>query len=249
MKDDEYVTYRRFTDVNDVEPLACFFSENKIACKVEEVSAGNLDPLYIGYGVEKDFRVKLRKEDFVRADTLLQQYYQQDIDAMPQDYYLFGFKNTELMEIIAKRDEWGVLDFLLAQKILQQRGIDISEEKIIELKNQRIAELARPEKADMMWVNIGYVAAFAGCIMEFYSIVASSRGGTIVFGPYSLVGCIAGVFIGYSLLSQKTLPNGDKVNVYGETGRLHGKRILMFSVVITLLWILFKLYQYYNIIH
>jgi hypothetical protein len=241
-----YVTYRRFTDVRDAEPLAVFLVENKIDCTVEEVSAGNLDPLYIGYGVEKDFRVKLHKEDFVRADTLLQQYYQQDMDAMPQDYYLFGFNNPELMEIIAKRDEWGVLDFLLARRILQQRGIDISEEKLDELKTQRITELARPEKTDMMWVNIGYVATFAGCIMELYNFVVSSKGGNPFFGPYSMVGCIAGVFIGYSLLLQKTLPNGEKVYVYAEAGRQHGKRIVIFSIVLMLLWIMFKFYQFYT---
>ncbi len=245
----ELVTYRRFTDVKDAAPLAVFLSENKIECTVEEVSAGNLDPLYIGHGVEKDFRVKLKKEDFVRADILLQQYYQQDIDAMPGDYYLFSFTNYELMEIVTKRDEWGMLDFLMAQRILQQRGVDISEDRIKELGNQRIAELAKPEKTDMMWVNIGYIAAFAGCIIELYSMIASSRGKTVFFGPLALFGCITGVFTGYGLLSQKTLPNGEKVNVYAEKGRLHGKRILSLSIILLLLWIVFKLYSFFTVIH
>jgi hypothetical protein len=242
-----YVTYRRFTDVSDAEPLAVYLLENKIDCTVEEVSAGNLDTLYIGHAVEKDFRVKLRKEDFARADTLLQQYYQQDIDAMPQDYYLFGFNNPELMEIIAKRDEWGVLDFLLARRILQQRGIDISEQKLDELKTQRITELAKPEKTDMMWINIGYVAAFGGCTLELYNIIMVNRGGGLYIGPYSLIGSIAGVFIGYSLIAQKTLPDGERIYVYAESGRRHGRRILALSVFLIIIWTILKFYQLYII--
>jgi hypothetical protein len=244
---EEFVTYRRFGDAGDMQPLAAFLADNKVELSVEEASAGNLDAVYIGQVVQKDFRLKLRKEDFERADMLLQQFYQQDIDSIPPDYYLFGFNNFELMDIIAKRDEWGVLDFLLAQKILRQRGVEISEESVEELRKRRIEVLAVPQKAGAGMIVAGYAAAFSSGIYELLLFLQYHAG--IYIGLYlvPMLGSIAGIFIGYILRSAKTLPNGDIVGVYQAKEQEHGKWILVLSVLMLLVWVLSRFYKYYTL--
>ncbi|MEP6675287.1 MAG: hypothetical protein ABJA78_09030 [Ferruginibacter sp.] len=202
---DEYVTYQRFNNAENMKDFAVFLKANQIDCEQDDLST-QFDASFANNEFEKDFRIKLKKDDFEKANHLLADYYKTDLENIPPDYYLFGFTDVELMEIITKRDEWGVFDFLLARKLLKERGKEINDEQLSIIKKKRIAELAKPEKSANKWVMAGYAGAFFGALL--------------------------GLIVAFSLNTKKTLPNGDKVYVYSEPDRKHGRIIMIISFVV-----------------
>ncbi|NHN26843.1 hypothetical protein FIA58_014250 [Flavobacterium jejuense] len=136
---------------------------------------------------------------------------------MPEDYYLFSFSDKELIEIIHKKDEWNELDYLLAISLLENRGIEITEEAIEKAKNKRVSQLRKPEKSDSFWIVIGYV--------------------------FAMLGGLLGFIIGYVLLTQKkTLPNGERVFEYTASDRKHGKNILYVGTFFFIYYLIYFLF-------
>ncbi|HLO81496.1 MAG TPA: hypothetical protein VK166_11075, partial [Chitinophagaceae bacterium] len=123
------------------------------------------------------------------------------------NYYLFRFKDEELMEIIRKPDEWGIFDHALAKKILSDRGIPVPDIAEREVLTKRLDELRQPESVEPIWIGIGYMAAIAG---GFFGI---------------LMGWL------FSKM-KKTLPNGERVYVYNNNDRIHGRRIMNIGLVV-----------------
>jgi hypothetical protein len=239
-----YLTYQRFNDVQSIDALAAFLRQHQIDYRIEEASAGGLNDAIVGILAAKDFRLKLKQPDFKKVDGLLQEYYREALGSLPSDYYLYQFTDMELKEIIAKRDEWGVLDFVLAQQLLQQRGVPISEQYIMAMEQQRLAELSQPESTGGSWTILGYGTAFLGSLISFAQLRTSlSPSNNLVHAD--ILGGIIGVFIGYSLMIKKTLPNGERVYAYDAPTRQHGKNILRLSVVLLLAWNICKFYIWY----
>src|SRR5215203_1003981 len=142
-----------------VEPFLIFQSYNDFALakEVEEILTSNgvpvkfddtsspIDPLIIGSPLEADIRLKIRPQDFEKANLLLQSKYKVQPEGVEKDYYLLDFTDQELLEILQKPDEWGSFDYNLAQKLLRDRNIDIKEEELQRYREQRIKELSKPE--------------------------------------------------------------------------------------------------------
>ena len=49
---------------------------------------------------------------------------------------------------------------------------------------------------------------------------------------FTVLFSVIGIIIGCNLLSKKVLPNGEKVRVYTDKDRMHGKIILAISIII-----------------
>lgn len=81
-----------------------------------------------------------------------------------------------------------------------------------EYRQQRIAELARPETTHSNQILVGYLVAFAG----------------------GFFGLILGYVFAYL---KKTLPNGERVYIYPPAERRHGKRILIISAICFPIWL------------
>ena len=139
-----------------------------------------------------------------------------EIDQVDKDYYLFGFSDDELLDLISKADEWSPFDFLLARKILAQRGNVLSNEEVKYLEEERINELKKPEAPQTKWIIIGYLCAALGGIL--------------------------GIFIGWHLFTyKKTLPNGERLYGYSKADRKHGRIIFYISSIVWGAYIVFKL--------
>ena len=113
--------------------------------------------------------------------------------------------------MLAKADEWNELDFLLAQKILKDRGVEIEEKELESMKEQRFEELAKPQKVPDYWIFFGYLFALF---------------------PFLLVGVVIGFFL---WTSKKSLPNGKKAYTYTQSDRQHGKYMFVLGVIILLI--------------
>ncbi|QDW26745.1 hypothetical protein [Pedobacter sp. KBS0701] len=211
----DFVTFQRFNDKAAALGIAETFRENGIECGVEDVSE-NFDVSFANNEINKDFRIKLKPADFERADTLLLQLAEKDLADIDPGYYIFDFNNDELKEIIEKQDEWSSLDFLLAKKILKERGVEVNLSQIQTFKEKRLAALAKPEESPKVLIVAGYMLAVVG-------------------------GLIAIVIGAYLRTHKKLLPNGERVFGYAASDRAHGERILILG---TLGLILSAVYQF-----
>jgi hypothetical protein len=214
----DFVTFQRFNDKAAALTLAEIFKENNIEVELEDASA-SFDITFANNEIDKDFRVKLKPEDFERANIFLQREAEKDVADIDPNYYIFDFSDEELKEIIEKQDEWSSLDFLLAQKILRERGVEVNIEQIQTLKVKRIEKLSEPEKNTQMLIIAGYVLAVIG-------------------------GLIAIIIGAYLRTHKKTLPNGERVFNFAPADRAHGERILIVGILALVLSAAYQFLKY-----
>lgn len=215
MNTGSFLTYQKFSNKNEAIELVELLEANKIEYVFEESSAP-FDPTFSNSEINREFRIKLRKEDFEKADKLLLDISAVQIKDVDKDYYLFEFSDSELVEVIAKSDEWSKFDYQLAQKILKDRGQEINDKLLESLRKHRIEELTKPEQSQNTWITAGYIFSFLGGLL--------------------------GLFIGWHLLyHKKTLPNGDRVYGYSNDDRRDGKRIFFTGIIFFIIWIVVRI--------
>lgn len=204
-----FLTFKVFNDSETAQDFAEVLKQNHIPYFIEE-DAVVFDPSYANNQFNKDFRLKLRPQDFQRGNQVIEEYYYTQLDTVDKDYYLFDFTDEELQEIVAKPDEWGQLDYLLAQKLLTNRGKEIKSNEIQELKVKRINELATPDTVKHSSIIWGYILGF-------------------FFFPLALL-------MGWSWgFAKRTLPTGQRIYMYDSYAQLHGRRIFIMGIILLVL--------------
>lgn len=199
MSELELLTFRRYNDVALSAGLVSILEKNDISYELNESTMVFSASLAFNEELNKEFVVKIKPEDFERVSELLLEDEAQHIDNVESDYYLFAFSDDELLDVVAKYDEWNAFDVILARKLLSERGIKIDEEG---LKAQRLEVLQKPEEPQNFWIVVGYLSA--------------------------LLAGILGILIGWYLsTSKKTLPNGERIYAYNDVDRTHGQRMLL----------------------
>lgn len=201
----KFLTYRTFTEKDGVDALTELLRANNIEFEVTE-DRDSLDSLYVGKLVNHQIFVKIRQEDFEKANSILSQLEEKEVENADKDHYLFGFTDEELFEIVSKPDEWNEYDYQLSKKILRQRGKKIDDNIIQLLKKQRLNDLSKPEEGQKTWIYAGYL--------------------------FAMLGGLLGIFIGWHLNTfKKTLSNGQQVYGYTQQDRKHGFRILIIGII------------------
>jgi len=215
-----YLTFKIFSDRETASDMARLLEAHQIE-SIIETDALAFDPSYAFNALDKEYRLKIKQPDFDRAHQAIAAHYSAQLHRVEKDHYLFGFSNGELREVISKPDEWGPLDYLLAQKILGDRGQELKEEEAAALRNQRMADLAQPETVKPGALLTGYLLG-------------------ILLPP-------VGAFMGWNwAFSKKTLPNGESVHIYDHSGRNHGAFIFMLGLILFLLVIGNRIYKMYQ---
>ena len=211
----EFRTYKTFYEKERVDALAQILSDNGIEFELIQ-DRESLDSLYGDKLFNQQFFVKLKKDDFKKADSLLFDESEKELDNVDKDHYLYNFTDEELFDIISKPDEWNEFDYQLSQRILKDRGKVINSDTIDLLKRQRLNELAKPEAGQRNWIYAGYL--------------------------FALLGGLLGIFIGWHLSTfKKTLPNGERVFGHTENDRLQGRRILIIGLVMFVIWVTIRI--------
>jgi hypothetical protein len=210
---DQFETFLSFND----EDLANFVGEklkdNNIEFTVEK-SKPILDSSFVDTSIDRNIHIKLKRQDFRKGHQALEDYYKTQLNNVDPEYFLLSFSDDELKDVISKPDEWGHFNYQLAQNLLKERGHNIEEGLLTKLKEDRIKDLAQPEKASSLLVFFGY------CFIPF--------------------GLIIGFFIGRHLFySKKSLPNGNQVFSYRETDRKHGNRIMIITGILFIISLVF----------
>lgn len=226
-----YLTFQKFNDPQLAAAIGEQLQKNGIDYLIEN-EAPLLDATIIGNDLGPTIHLKIAGEDFTRAHTVLEEYYQAQLKNMDPDYYLFSFTNAELLEVVQRPDEWGHLDYALAKMLLKERGEEITDAKAEQLRQERLTELAKPEKTHGYQIFFGYAAALTGFI------------GGITGAGFGLWGSFAALVLGYLLAwLKKTLPNGERVYIYSASERRHGKRIMVLAIIAIPIWFLLFMFN------
>lgn len=205
------ITYRKYNAPEVAASLVELLQQHNIAYEISEAKS-SLDGLYGGdRPFDHEIFIKISKEDFPKADQLLEKDSTREIQNLNPDHYLYEFSDQELFDILAKPDEWNDLDYHFAKIILKERGKEINPEVIKLLKTQRLQELSKPAESQKTWVYAGYIMA--------------------------LLGGLIAIFIGWHLCTfKKSLPNGEKVYAHTPADRDHGVRIFSIGIVSVIIW-------------
>jgi len=210
----DLITFQTFNDPALAGELTALLEQHHIPHEVEE-SQFSFNPAFVNSELSKDYIVKIRAVDFELVNRLLNDSERTNIEQADPDHYLFGFSNDELIDILAKADEWSPFDYQLARKILTERGVEINDQELSGLHKSRLEDLKKPDPPQTTWIILGYIFAIAGGLL--------------------------GIFIGWHLSSfKKTLPDGERVYGYSDNDRKHGKRIFYLSIVFFIIGIIFK---------
>jgi hypothetical protein len=215
MDSNTYILFQQFNDQGLAEEMTALIKSAGIKYKLTS-NATSFDPTYNRSELNTTHEINLMQQDFNRAHQVLDEFYMQQLKDIKDDYYVYEYTNTELLEIIDHSDEWSKLDFLFAKQLLEKRGIVLNEEKIEQTKKNREKELLKPENAPQWIILSGYLA--------------------------SILGGLLGFMIGWQLhTSQKILPDGRRLYTYSEAHRKHGFRMVLISIAFAVILILYYL--------
>ena len=210
----QYSVFKKYPTVEQAQEIIKFLNENDIETLFGE-NKSSLDSNFSGSSFNNEFEIKIKASDFEKANQLLENIAENQINQVDTDYYLFSFSDEELYDILLKQDEWNEFDYTLSKKILSNRGKSIDLDLLKSLKKQRLEDLAKPEENQKVWIVAGYF--------------------------FALLGGLLGIIIGYVLMtSKKTLPNGKMVFSYNENDRIQGKMMFYIGIIMLPLYIILR---------
>lgn len=218
----QLLTFQKFNDPELAATICEQLQANNITCEVTKETA-SFDPSYANNDFQSNIHLRLPQADFEKAHKILETFYQQQLDNVDKDYYLFSFTNDELLDIVKHPDEWGHFDLALAKKLLAEHGQQIPENVL----EKRIVQLSKGDSVDIGWIVFAYIVAISGCIAGTFT--------SFVSGFYGSIG--AGLFGIILAFVKKTLPNGEQTWLFEKDSRTHGKRILIIASISLAVWI------------
>lgn len=208
-----YVTFKKYPDAKQARAIQELLLENGVEC----IFVNNSSQLgSLSGDASHEYELQLNPENFEKAEALLEKDAENMLTDLPEDYYMLEFSDEELREVVVKHYEWSEFDYMLARRLLAERGHGIDEAHIKVMRAEEIKELAKPEGNQKGWIFAGYL--------------------------FALLGGFFGIIIGYVLMSSnKTLPDGNVVHTYDEATRKQGKTILFVSIAFMVACIAFLL--------
>lgn len=212
--------YRDYHNLEEAKSFASLLKNNDIPYSLEQ--AGNLDVSEIvGQGLLPKAVLKVRPEDFKRVNDLLSREIKDSGNMDFSDHYLNQLDIEELKDIFRKPEEWTVEDATVAQFILKDRGVNISEQEIKELREERLTEIRKGKKA-----SLGMLLFYGSCIIFGFLI-------HLIF----YIGGMGMAF--YYAFGKSTDIDGQKNYVYDEPTRQYGKIMFYGGFLVPILSILY----------
>lgn len=208
--DSAVLAYQKFRSPEAAQPLLALLDAHRIAYETHH--APPRFSAVLGTTSAEQFVVSLLPGDFTHVRQLEEAQAAASPAELPSDYYLFNFTNQELWELLSQPDAWSSHDVALAAQVLRERGEEVSDRILQNLRARHTENLAAPNPRPTAWIVTGYLLALAGGVF--------------------------GLGIGWSLWRyRKTLPDGRQVPGFAPADRAHGVRILWLGVAGVLFWV------------
>ncbi len=213
MPEAELITVKEFQDRELLEEYVELFEKAGIPFSLED-SKPRFDATFSNDESRRYYRINVAPVDLKNALALCERMDERIMADLPSDYYLFRFSDEELRDVLVRSFEWNSLDVSLARKILTERGVPFSDEKIAEERQEITDKLDAPEKEDTLIVVCGYI--------------------------FCLLGGILGLILALVILnSKKTTHDGYRVPRYNAATRSHARNMFLLFIVVIILTLFF----------
>lgn len=224
------LVFKTYPNVDSAKEAAAILEENGIELDVRE-EARVLDSNYIGQQFSNPWLLYLHGEDFDRANQILEDHIVVRLEDVDPGYLLLSFSDEELIDVMEKKDEWGMYNYKLAEMLLRQKDRPIPEVQIAIRQAENLKVKEQPVASGNMFLILGYLSVLGGIFTLF--VPARTPVLTLMQG-------LLGLFIGWLLSHHKrTLSNGKRSYYFNNSTRLQGNIMLWTSIAVTVLKIIF----------
>jgi hypothetical protein len=211
MKD--FILFQTFTDSESAHPTVELLTSAGVPVHIDDTRLLYANVLQQTPTLP-EVRVMIPAQELGRARALLETH-ATEAGEMPADHYLHGFSDAELIDLVAKPDEWSAHDYVWAQQLLATRGSTLRPAEMQALRQVRVEQLAGYKPLPPIWRTVGWVAA--------------------------VLGGIVGIAIGWDFYaSRTTLPDGRRVATYAPADQQQGLWMMGVGAVTFLLGLAVK---------
>jgi hypothetical protein len=204
----QYGTYLRFYSPDDAQFLIEILQPRNIPYKLEH-EVNQLDKVYIGESIDPMFALQIPTAHFNEVNDLLAEQAKADMEKPDFEHLMQSYSADDLQEIINEPAGYNAYDLQVATSLLAQ----ITPGKIpVSVTN---TETFVPYKLETIWIVLGYIVSILGASYFFYLAIAGFFAGLVVHQ------------------SKKTLKNGTTVKMYSSHSRMHGRNLMLLSVLTT----------------
>ena len=234
----EFAVFQKFTTRAEADEVAATLQEHGITAHVAEERA-LLDQNIIGKQYDNYIQLQIRQSDFKLAQQILLDTTKVDLDDIPADYILRSLSKEELMDIIAKPDEWGPYNYNVALTLLQEKGASVDHQQKEVLLKKRNTELSKPRELSFYWYLFGYGFSIIGILAKLFQ---NNKVLWVLYSFYGIPG-IVGIILGaYILLIKRTLPDGTRIYSFSKAAKKHGLYMLLLSIAALFIIIIMAAY-------
>lgn len=208
--------YRIFDTKEELQDLEELLKENNLKYFIQESNEI----------ADKKYLLQLSLDDFQKVDELCEKLVEIDLNSLPQDYYLFEYKDEELIEILLNRSEWSEFDYVISKKILSKRNVNLDEYPVFNnVKNNVKAASTDPEFIEESFTT-------ENLVMSYFL--------ALLFGPYFLVRYFV------IITAKERLEDGSLAFKYDKNLRNNAIAICFIGFVSTLVWLVIFRYNYFK---
>ena len=218
----ELAAYQQFFSEEEAQHIIALLKEQGIEYTFQ-LSRNKIDNIIAGETYNEKYELQIPVDQFERVTALVLANTKIDLAELENDHYLLSFTEEELLNVIKNPDEWGTQDYMIARELLKQKGIVYSEEKLKELRNTKVEQLAQPEKEiDTVWFVLAYLGTVWVAISPWINML------NIYHFWIAVIGCAVGISI---WRFKKLVPDGRRVWLYRLSDRNHGRNIFFISLI------------------
>lgn len=219
---EELLVFQSFADKEQALRTAATLENHDIFVAFDETFSP-LDSNILGQQFSNPFVLKIYGSQFTRANEILMAHTEIRLEEVDPDYMLLHFSNEELVDVMKNKKDWGIYNYKLAEKLLQERNVAIPQAEIATAQQEQLAEEMKPQNYDTYWILFGYVMAlFSG----YYLYASNGRSYIFTFPVIFAIGAGLRLF-----LYRKTLSDGKRMYAYHFPVRIHGLLIFILAVV------------------
>jgi len=212
----DIVTFYSAFSIEEAKEISSILKKENIETIIKDNSL-SFDPSFANNNLDNNyFILKIKKNDFEKANEILEDIAKKNLNDIDDNHYLFSFSDKELIDVLKKSDEWSKEDVLMAKDILNRRGKNISEKYITKLKKERIKKIRSGQKISKVTITFVFLCAIFPINIFFFLISIFSG---LLFWKY-----------------KKTDFEGKKYYAYNLRSRKLGFYIFITSVISNIFW-------------
>jgi len=204
----QYAIYSRFHSPDDAQYLIAILQQRNIPYTLEH-EVNQLDKVYLGESIDAMYALQIPTDSFNEVSNMLAEQAKADMVKPGFEHLMQSYSVEELQEILTEPAGYSAYDLQVAASLLAEKT---QGQVTIPLNN---GETFVPYKLETIWIVLGYIVSILGASYFFYLAIAGFLAGLVVHQ------------------SKKTLKNGTTVKMYSANSRMHGRNLMILSVLTT----------------